>query len=332
MVRNFGMDYGIKPKMILVSDMTFQSELQEAKFNGFIYVFCPDYHGNLIPAEVGFRFENEEHAEKFFDSLVAWREKSNGNSKSINLEFVELNGGDYTIVVSPDMDMFIERMIPEHMRDRINPLTMVASRSLRIIDQSGNFKNFRDQYVEGRRIVVRYYIFEKDGHVRPSEKYIIKTEFSFYKEDELPKDSQAYLNLKGRKKDIKRPPKIAIGHPELLKQRDRDLKYFFPITLDKIITESWLSEVTETINKSYAKDQIIQAICNLVLLERLKKDDKHQINTSKLGYDLDIIYHLAETFESFDSYFPEDKYFTKQAIEKQIRADAKFLKEKLEKP
>lgn len=332
MVRNFGMDYGIKPKMILVSDMTFVSELQEAKFNGFIYVFCPDYNGDLVPSEVGFRFENEEHAEKFFDSLVSWREKSNGNSKAVNLEFVELNGGDYTIVVSPDMEMFIERMIPDYMRDRIDPLTMVASRNFRIIDQSGNFKNFRDKYVEGRRIVVRYYTFEKDGTVRPSEKYFIKTEFSFYKEDELPKDSQAYLNLKGRKKDLKRPPKIAADHPELIKQRSKDLNYFFPVTLDKLNTENWLNEVIGTINKSYTKDQVIQAICNLILLERLKRDDKHQIDINKRGYDLDIIYYLTETFESFDSHFPEDKYFTKQAVEKQIRSDAKFLKEKLEKP
>jgi hypothetical protein len=332
MLKTFGMDYGIKPKMMLVSDIEFQSELQKANFTGFMYIFCPDYNGDLIPAEVGFRFEDEKHAESFFDSLIAWCEKSNGESKAVSLEFVEMNNGDYTIVVAPDMEMLIKRMVPEHMLDRIDPLVVMASRSLRIIDQSGNFKKFRDQYVEGRRIVVRYFIFDKDGMARPSEKYLVKTEFSFYKEDEMPKDSHAYSNLKGKKKALKKPPKIALNHPELFKQREKNLNYFFPVTLDKLKTEQWLSNVIATINKSYEEDQINQAICNLVLLERLKKGSDSQIHPNKIGYDLDIIIYLSETFESFDSYFPADTYFTKQVIEKQIRADAKFLTLKLERP
>ncbi|WEA00710.1 hypothetical protein [Mucilaginibacter sp. SJ] len=332
MLRNFGMDYGVKPKMVLLSDMSFQEELQAAKFNGFIYDFNPNLDGEEIPTEIGFRFENEPHAEKFFDSLIHWYEESGGDSKAINMEFTELNNGDYAIVLSPDMEMLIKRMVPEHIIDRIDPLTFIASRNLHLIDQSGMFKKFRAKYVEGRRIVVRYFIFEKDGKIRPSEKYFVKTEFSFYKEDELPKNSMAYMNLKGGKKDIKKRPMMPADHPGLLKHRLDDLKYFFPVTLDKLTSENWLNNVTKTINKSYTNDQITQAICNLILFERLKKDEKSKININKPGYDLDIITHLAETFESFDSFFPENGYFTKQVIEKQIRADVKFLKEKLSKP
>jgi hypothetical protein len=325
------MDYGVKPKMILVSDMEFQSELQAANFTGFIYQFCPDLSGELIPAEVGFRFENEEHAEKFLYSLIAWREKSAGNSKAVNMDFVELKDGDYTIVVSADMELFMDRMVPEHLRDRINPITMMASRSLRIIDQSGNFKQFRDKYIEGRRIIVRYFMFDPDGKIRPSEKYLIKTEFNFFKEDELPSDSQAYFNLKGRSKKFAKPPKLSEEHPGISKQRNKDLKYFFPVLWDKLTTEHWLAEVVATVNKSYSREMVIQAICNLTLLERLKKENVHQIDVNKPGLDLDVISHLSQTFESFDSYIPDDAYFTKQVIEKQIRSDAKFLKEKLEK-
>lgn len=332
MIRNFGMDYGIKPKMILLSDIGFQDELRQAKFTGFLYVFCKDLQGTMIPSEVGFRFENEEHAEKFFDCLMAWWEKSDWDSKAISIEFTEMNDGDYTIVVSPDMDMFIKRMIPEHMVERVDPITMMASRSLRIIDQSGNFEQFKEKYVEGRRIVVRYFIADPSGGLRASEKYFVKKEFTFHKEDAIPKDSNAYMNLKGSKKDVKKRPSIAPDHPGLLKHRLEDLKCFFPVLLDKLDADKWLGHIIATINKSYTEAQIKQAICNLTLLERLKKSEHQPIDVNKPGYDLDIITYLSETFESFDSYFPEDSYFTKQVIEKQIRADAKFLKEKLAKP
>jgi hypothetical protein len=332
MIRSFGMDYGIKPKMMLLSDIGFQDELRQAKFTGFMYVFCKDLQGEMIPMEVGFRFEDEEHAEKFFDSLIGWWEKSDGDSKAVSIEFTEMNDGDYTIVVAPDMDMFIKRMLPEHLIDRVDPLTMMASRSLRIVDQSGNFKEFKEKYVEGRRIVVRYFIPHPEVGLRPSEKYFVKEEFTFHKEDALPKDSNAYMNLKGGKKDVKKRPPIAADHPGLLKHRLEDLKYFFPVLLDKVDADKWLAGVITTINKSYTEAQIKQAICNLTLLERLKKNEGQPIDMNKPGYDLEIITYLAENFESFDSYFPEDSYFTKQVIEKQIRADAKFLKEKLAKP
>lgn len=327
MIRNFGMDYGVKPKMMLLSDIGFQEELRQAEFTGFMYVFCRDLNDEMIPSEVGFRFENEEHAEKFFDSLMTWWENSSYDSKAISIEFVEMKDRDYMVVVAPDTEMFIKRMIPEHLINRVDPLAVVASRSLRIIDQSGNFKEFKEKYVEGRRIVVRYFIPEPDGGLRPSEKYFVKTEFTFHKEDTLPKDTNAYLNLQGGKKDMRKKPPIPADHPQLLKHRLENLNYFFPVLVDKLDADKWLADVIAVINKSYTEAQIKQAICNLTLLERLKKIDDQPIDVNKPGYDLDIITYLAETFESFDSYFPEDSYFTKQVIEKQIRADAKFLKD-----
>lgn len=332
MIRNFGMDYGIRPKMMLLSDIGFQDDLRQAKFTGFMYIFCKDVQGEFIPTEVGFRFEDEEHAEKFFDSLIAWWENSDGDSKAVSIEFTEMTDGDYAVTVAPDTEMFIKRMIPEHLNARVDPLAMIASRSLPIVDQSGNFKQFKEKYIEGRRIIVRYFIADPSGGLRPSEKYFIKKEFTFHQEDSLPKDSNAYMTLKGSKKDVKKRPPIPADHPGLLNQRLKDLKYFFPVLLDKLEADNWLADVIATINKSYGEAQIKQAICNLALLERLKKLENQPIDVNKSGYDLDIITYLAETFESFDSYFPEDSYFTKQVIEKQIRADAKFLKEKLAKP
>ena len=317
---------------MLVSDIGFQEELRQAEFTGFMYVFCGDLKDELIPSEVGFRFENEEHAEKFFDSLMLWWENSGYDSKAISIEFVEMKDRGYAVVVAPDTEMFIKRMIPEHLINRVDPLAMVASRSLRIIDQSGNFKQFKEKYVEGRRIVVRYFIPDAGGGLRPSEKYFVKTEFTFHKEDTLPKGTNAYLNLKGSKKDVRKRPPIPADHPELQKHRLENLIYFFPVLVDKLDADKWLADVIDVINKSYTEAQIKQAICNLTLLERLKKIDDQPIDVNKPGYDLDIITYLAETFESFDSYFPEDSYFTKQVIEKQILSDGKFLKDKLAKP
>jgi len=330
MLKNAGLDFGLKPTMALLSNIEFPDLFKKANCTGLIYGFCPDSTGSEIPHELSFMMENESFAEQFLDILIQWKDSSDGDSNAVALEFVELKNGEYTLIISPDNHLLMKRLVPEHLQGRVNPRLLTMSQGKAGMRIGKNYLTFRDKYIKDRRIAVRYTIFKDGQYVKQSSKYFIKTEFQFYNEDNIPNGSNAILAV-GNKPNFKlpKPPKITIDDAEMLKYRHSGLKYFFPIICDKILNEAWLKDIITTINKSYTSDQTIQAICNLVLFERVKLQNPTPVDFSKPGYDMDVLEYLMANFESFDSYLPEDTFFTKQKIESQIRLDAKFLKERI---
>lgn len=332
MIRDFGKDYGVKPRLSLVADFEFADNFKKANCTGLMYGFCPDKSDKNIPHELAFMMEHEEFAEKFLDSLVAWKENSKGNSNAVSLEFVELNDGDYMLAIGPDMQLFRKRVTPEHLIDRIDPIMFVASQAKGGMKIGVNYRTFKDNYQKGRRISVRYYLVKDNVPVKKSERYFIKDEFQFYTEDNIPNQANGHFLVKGKDPKFKpeRPPKPSADSAEIEERRVDELKYFFPITYKWLGHPDWAGLIG-SINKSYSHSQIAQAVCNLILLERLKINNPNNIDVNKPSLDLAIIEHLLIVYESFESHLPDISYFTKQKIEKQIRSDAKYLKQYLSK-
>lgn len=329
MLNQFGLDYGIKPRITLLSDTSFQENFQKAKCMGLVYVHCPNSVGIEVPCELGFMMENEKFAEKFLDSLINWKEKSE-SSKAVDLEFLEYENGDYMLSISPNIRFVIERLVPEHLRDHVNPVAIQMFQGKGGMKISQNYLNFKENYIEGRNIAVRYFLVNNNKVIKRSEKHFLKNEFKFSKENDL--DEESKLNpIINRKIIPSRPPKVQANDQHFLESRNKTLKYFFPVTYQRLTTGGWLKEVIDEINKRYSSDQIIQAIINLILLERLRQPNIPSVNTIENGYDLNIIKHLVENYESFDSYYPDVSAFTKQKVEKQIRLDEQYFKRKADK-
>lgn len=330
MPKNVGLDYGIKPTMALLSNIEFPDLFKKANCSGLMYGFCPDSSGEEIPHELSFMMQNENYAEQFLNILIQWKDNSGGDSNAVALEFVELKNGEYTLVISPDNHLLMERLVPDHLKDRVNPRLITMSQGKAGMRIGKNYLTFRDKYLKDRRIVVRFTIFKDGKYIKQSSKYFIKTEFQFYNEDNIPNSSNAILAV-GNKPGFKlpKPPKIEVNDENLLKRRHSELKYFFPIVCDRVINEKWLESVTSTINKTYTRDQTLQAICNLILFERLQLQKPMAVDFNSASYDMSILEYLMANFESFDSYMPNDTFFTKQKIENQIRLDAKFLKNRI---
>lgn len=327
MLTQFGLDYGLKPDFAILSDTSFQQNFSKAKCIGLAYIHCPDKNGNRIPCELGFLVEDGDYADKFLDSLIAWKEKS-GDSKAVDLEFIEYLNGDYLLSISPNVPILIERIIPEHLREHVNPSVIFVAQGKGGMRISENYKDFRDNYVEGRNIAIRYFIVDKNNNIsKRSEKYFLKTEFKFYKEGQLGETSllNPLINTNIKRS---RPPKIAKDNEEFIKRRSNKLRYFFPVTFQKLNTERWLEGNIKSVSTKYSLDQITQAVCNLILFERLKQSTVPIINTVENGYDLKIIEYLSENYESYNSYFPETEHFTKQKVERQIRLDEKYFKKR----
>lgn len=328
MLKTFGMDYGIKPTMAVAGDFSFVENFQKAVCEGLVYITCPDTVGKPIPCEIGFMMKEEKYAELFLESLISWKENSNGDSQAIDLHFLEQNNGDYMLSISANVMMLMEKMIPEHIIDHVSPLSIIAYQSKGGMKIGENYKIFKDQYLQGRKIVVRYFIVDNNHElIKRSEKYFIKSEFKFSKEGEINEEDLTNPLINKNAKRIKKTHKIASNDPSVVETRRQKLHYFFPITCNRVEKQGWLSTIVSSINPRYSQEQIIQGICNIVLSGRLSlQGNSVDFTPHDKGFSLELIQYLAETHESFDSFFLEDQFFTKQIIEKQIRLDEKFFK------
>lgn len=325
MLIQFGIDYGLRPKFGIIGDISFQENYDKAKCKGLVYVHCPDSTGKEMPCEFGFMMQEERYAEKFLDSLIAWKEKLD-DSRAIDLEFFEYKNGDYLLSISPNIKLLIESIIPDHLRDHVDPAVVQMYQGKGGMKISQNYRNFKENYLKGRNIAVRYFLVNEHNQIiKRSEKYFVKTEFKFSIENNL--DDESKLNpILNRNIKRSKPPKIKKDDREFIDNRNKKLKYFFPVTYQRLRNEGWLSEVVSEINKRYSMDQIIQAVSNLIFMERLKQNDTIKIDTARSGYDLELIKYLSENYESFNSYFPDSSIFNKQKIEKQIRLDEQYFK------
>lgn len=334
MLREFGFDYGLKPRLMLVGDISFPEYFQKAKCVAVAFIHCTDSLGNQITTELGFLCEVEEYAEKFMDCLMQWVIDSGDDGDAVELEFIELLNGEYMLAIAPNIERFLKRMLTPLIVDRVDPMVTMASQGKGGMRIGENYSLFKRQYVIGRRIPIRIFI-GKDGKIhKTGERYFVKTEFKFSKEGELPHDSIGRTLLAKKDKPFKPKNfkrKGAIDMAPIEQRRMEELRHFYPLLLDKIERENWLEALISSIPLHISRPEVIQAICNIVLLERLKQSNPRGVKTDGPGYDMDLLQHLLQQAESFGSYFPPTELFTKALIKKQAKMDKKYLTEYLQK-
>lgn len=331
---SFGLDYGVQPRIILVPDFSFSEHFKNGKCIAIIFIHCPNSSGELITTEMGFLFEVEEFAKKFMNSLLEWVKKSDDDGDAVDLEFIELLNGEYLLAIAPEVDRFLNRMIPPLMKEHVNPLFTIVTQGKDGMAMGENYHRFKNQYSKGRRIPIRAFIARDQKVEKMLDEYFVKTEFKFSKEGKLPHDSYGHgllstKNKRFNRKDFKRNGPVDMAAIE--KRRMDKLYHFFPLLLDKIERENWLEAVIASIPPHISRSQVIQAICNLVLLERLKQNNPSGIKTDGLGYDMNLLQYLLHQVESFGSYLPPPEFFTKASIKKQAKLDKTYLTEYLQK-
>jgi hypothetical protein len=330
-----GYEYGIKPCMILIGDVDFANYFVEAKCLGMLYAFSIDDDNNHIPVQLAFVFQNEEPAKKFLDCLMNWIERSNNDGDAVSIEFIENNKGGYTVAISPEMNRFTERNTPAHLKDRISPIMMIQTQFKEIDSVSPSYQAFKTNWKKAGKIAVGYVIGNPNKIEKQSDKYFIKTEFNFHEKGNIHQNSSAEIydfiqkDKAFDKKNRPKPPKETME--QISERRNSEIKNFFPVTYNKLNNQGWLGDLVQELNKKYEKDIIIQAICNLILFKRLKKEKDLSADFTKTGYPINILDYLISTFESFSSYFPTDDFFVLERIENQIKNDQHQLNEYFKK-
>lgn len=330
-----GFDYGVKPFFILLGDMEFSDLFKKADCRGVVYVFKRgDSEEEIIPVQMAFMFQNEEPAEKFMDNLLGWISKSNDEGDAVSMEFIENNEGGYTIAISPEIDRFHNRMIPKNLRNRITPIFMVQTHFKEIDTLGQNYLNFKANYSKADSIAIGYVIGNENKIIKQSKNYFVKKDFRFCKQDDISNNLTAttYQAVKEKSSfgpsDLPKPPNQSIE--EITERRVSEMKSLLPLTYNKL-NNLWLCDLQEKLSEIYNIDIIKQAICNLTIFERLKQMDDLSPDFAKEGYPNRIQEYLLGTYESFDSYYPSDDFYTEERIVNQIINDQKELENYLKK-
>lgn len=331
---NIGFDYGVKPFFMLVGDIEFSDLFKKADCRGMLYIFEKGEKEEMIPVQMAFLFQNEEPAEKFLDILLGWIEKSNNDGEAVSIDFIENNKGGYTLSISPEINRFVERMIPKNLKDKVSPIIMVQTHYKEIDTLGKNYLNFKANYKRAEKISIGYVIGTTTKIIKQSKKYFTKKEFNFYREDEIPANSMA-LGYKATieisdfdPKNLPKPPKESVE--EIALRRISEMKLFLPLTYNKL-NNLWLGEIQKKLTLKYDSEIIKQAICNLTVFERLKQIKELSSDFKKGGYPNRILDYLLSTYESFDSYYPTDDFYTEEKIIRQIQNDKKELETYLSK-
>jgi len=326
-----GFDFGVKPEVVLLGDMQFTNYFQEGRCIALSYAFDRDPKLlGAIPSNLFFVFENEIPATKFFDSLLRWIENSDNDAEAVELTFFEDKDGGYTVSISQERERFIKRMVPEHLTDRVSPMMMLQTQYKKIHVLGQNYIHFKNNYKKSPGISVGYGILNKDGSMRCSKKSFLKKEFFFSKDSAINFNtaSKEYevMQRPDRFEKSKRMPKDTLEEIQL--RRKHELKSLLPLTNHKL-SNHWLGDLQDHFKNEYEADVVYQAICNLLLFERIKKDtvwaSKFAEPHERHGHFL--LEYLVTTHESFDSYIPHENFFDVQKLERQLTLDKKELED-----
>lgn len=325
---NIGFDYGVKPKIVLVCNPEFVNLFIAADCIGVAYTFSKNKNDEIVPIQMAFLFQNEEPAEKFFEILLDWIFRSNNDGDAVAIDFIENNKEGYTLSISPEVSRFVERTVPIKLKNKVSP-TITILKHYKIIDNLGqNYLNFKTNYHKAEKIEISYKIATPSKIIKESKKYFTKKDFNFFKEDEIPANSMAsgYRSTQDfsdfEEKKYPKPPVESIE--EITIRRVSEMKYYLPLTFHKL-QNLWLGDIQKKLSTNFDSDLIIQAICNLTIFERLKQIVNLSPDFTKNVYPTNILDYLLSNYESFNSYYPNDDFYSEEKIIKQIQNDKNEL-------
>lgn len=319
----FGFDYAIKPKIMIVADVEFSELIRKASIFGLGYISIPQNALVNQPLQIALIFNNEEYGRKAMLSFHNWINSSNGDVDAFIMDIIEKKDGGYVLCFYQGIECLINRNIPSYLRKWVTPLIASATHFKEIENVSGDYLRFKNALQFSRCHIIgatKYKLFTDIPD-------IVKTKINIYTEDNIPEGSPIVGYKPLTREEIKKSRKTfdKIQQENLEEERDRSLKYFFPITYEKI-RRGFLHEIVGELQEKHNKSQITQGICNLILQFRIEKDKDIDTKSKEWG-PMDILEYLMDKHESPRSFFPNTNDISKEVLVKQMNADSEFLKD-----
>lgn len=317
-----GLDYGVKPNIMLIGDIEFPKLITDAVIMGVGYISIPLNSNDRTPLRVAFVFQDSIKGKEVMDRFLNWIKASNDNMNAFGLDIIEKNDGSYLLCIYQEQELLLDRLMPKEIREWVNPLLPVVIHYKNIDKRSENYYMFK----EACKFTDCYiYAADTTGRLISINEYIVKDNIKFYKEDEITEDSFLYsYKASNKNTDVKDELFKINNNFELIESvRINNIKYFFPITYNEIIGGRYFKEILGELDGQFEKSIIIQAICNIVLEYRVIEDNIDLDRNSAI----DWLQYLINNYETPKSKFPEDKIYTCDNVLQQIIKDEKYLKE-----
>ncbi|MFI2959727.1 hypothetical protein [Priestia sp. JSM ZJ58] len=254
---------------------------------------------------------------------MGWINASDNDGDAVGFDFVESRDGSYTICIYPETDRLMERNIPHLLKNWINPTVASVTYCKKIDHVSDNYIKFKKA---AKFSSLKIHLIKNNSLINGGS--FVKKNINFFFEDTIPSDSILYGIFHSRNQQL--DSKLKESRTEFKKKIKEDLnerrmekiKYFFPISYEKINNNEKLKGIITELKIKYPYSSIIQAICNIVLDYRLARENHQEIIANKENFHINILNYLLENYEDFNSQFPDFNQIKIEDIEKQIELDS----------
>lgn len=275
-----------------------------------------------------------------------WTKAAGGDA--VELSFVFLKSGGYQLVINPEHQRQISRIIGF---DALwTPITFQASWLKQMDTRQAFLDELRKHVAHGLRpflLSAALYsgITLAPGPVPagveplPEVEPILKFEARFIDEDQASTDpwerqmlavgliggkTKKSKSRKSRGEHTKRPPPLP--NSEIFSGRQSKLKKLFPVTLARIAHSTKCQEITSSLRKDGVRPwQIEQAFCNLCVSLEMTGGQPYFLGVSQKQWPAPLTDYLAKRYEFADGQEGQlGKIFLDQVIA-QILLDAKVL-------
>lgn len=263
-----GYDYGLKPRLMLLGNTDFP-ELLRKSFVALLYGQMPDFGGLVEPPFLGLAFEDMHIARRCFGIFKEWVDAV-GDGDALCLNFIEFKSREFALCLSPQRELFLERMLSPIHKDEFDSLVLLVGHMKMFPRMSEGYLYFRN---EARKSP--FVVFPETRGGPLMDLAFCKSEIHFWKEDEVPENSVEFGLLQsklGAPNPTPQPQtaKSKMSREDVALRRKRQVSRFFPVTLERLRLQSaWREAAQELEAEGFRPWQIEQAACNLALRYRV---------------------------------------------------------------
>lgn len=133
-------DYGIFPNIVIIEDLELINSLNN--WNGILYLISQSKLTGDNFIELSLIFENKKSAEKSY-KLFDENRKRHKTDEIIDIIFVEMKEG-YKVFILLNMEILVEKVIPIHLKEWINPVYTNGIKPLFVSKKSKHFLMFKE--------------------------------------------------------------------------------------------------------------------------------------------------------------------------------------------
>ena len=269
MAKILGFDYGTKPSLMVVGDYSFPDLLRRGLV-GLGYSLLPE-HGLLVnPPLLVMIFNDLEIAKEVFEHFHGWCEGET-DGDAVGITFIEYDSGEYGLCMYQEPKALTRRLVPEPDRSEYQILSTLASHLKLFPEQSQHYQWFKS-VVSDRTFLLA--AGTTDGRLLP-DTVLRKSQVAFYSQHEIPEQSLARTFADPEREESPSEPRplpqeLKLAPADIGPRRKRQLRRFFPVTLESLTFSSEFRAALEHLKgKGYREWQILQAACNVALRHRI---------------------------------------------------------------